>query len=69
MGCSQPEPVPPPKPVPNYCLLTEDIRITQVQFDLLVENAAHVLRYIVEQRETRLAECPDLEGDVLESPE
>ncbi len=54
-GCFQPTIA--PEPVPDYCALTSDVRFTQEQFDLMAEHAAHILRYLIEQRETRLSEC------------
>lgn len=50
--------MPAPEPVPNFCLLTDPVSITQVQYDILDEHAQHVLVYLIEQRETRAAECP-----------
>ena len=49
-------PTPAPEPVPDYCALTSDISFTQAQFELLAEDASHILRYLIEQRETREAE-------------
>lgn len=54
-GCSQMDAQPTPKPIPNYCLLTEDVRFTQEQWNALLEFAPHIARYLLEQRETRLA--------------
>jgi len=53
-GCYHQKPV---ATAPNYCLLTSDIRITQSQYLVLDEHADHVLRYLIEQSETRQKEC------------
>ena len=56
-GCSPPTPA--PKPVPNFCNLTEDRTFGFEEFEWRLANAPSNLRYQILQNETRDAECPD----------